>query len=666
MRNTLIKSFLSVGLFALISCSTYDMRLVRERAGANWGELEKVIERYELEGDLQKVKAVDFLIRNMPYHSYLDSEGLQRSKEWFRHVRHRSPDDYKMISDSLADIIDISAGMKRIWDVQVLDSAFLCDNIDMAFKVWREQPWGKNVDFDSFCENILPYRIGDEVPQSWRKEYYDRYHHIIDGFVSSADSLDIEDPAEAYKYVEYAMRDINPPLYTSISPFSFPHVGPETALYNSGTCLAMCDFMMYVCRSLGIPLTLNNRLNDGHHWTTCIGKNGDEHTMSYLYKPVVPNYADPVSDEVKTRVYRLRYAVNKEELGRMRRGREKLPLHFRIPLYENVTSHYTDQFVDELVIPDAWFKDNIYAGTVMYLCSIKKDSWTPEEFTRKGLLKTVFSDIQKGEVLCVAVNENGVYRPVTDPFMLVPYSDEVRFFVQDGIHENVVLKSKYHLERDENDYRQRMVGGVFEGALYPDFRNADTLLVISEKPDRLYTTAKVFDSGSYRYLRYRGAAGSFCGVAEITFYGEDGLPLEYLSVSGTSNIEDPKHEFFNVYDGNPSTSFEYPIEDGGWAGIELKEAARVSRIVYTPQNTVNYIYAGDEYELLYYDDGWKSLGVRTAVSDSLLFRNVPSGNLLYLKNHSAGVQEMVFTYEDGRQVFYGCGLYLPPAEDGFQ
>lgn len=38
----------------------------------------------------------------------------------------------------------------------------MVNHIEWAFKVWREQPWGKNVDFETFREYILPYRIGDE------------------------------------------------------------------------------------------------------------------------------------------------------------------------------------------------------------------------------------------------------------------------------------------------------------------------------------------------------------------------------------------------------------------------------------------------------------------------------------------------------------------------
>lgn len=44
-------------------------------------------------------------------------------------------------------------------------------------------------------------------------------------------------------------------------------------------------------------------------------------------------------------------------------------------------------------------------------------------------------------------------------------------------------------------------------------------------------------------------------------------------------------------------------------------------------------------------------GTTVANSDSLVY-NVPKGALLYLKNHSGGVDERIFEYVDGEQVFW--------------
>lgn len=48
--------------------------------------------------------------------------------------------------------------LTRKKDIEVVDSAFLVEHIEWAFKVWKEQPWGGNVNFEDFCEYILPYR----------------------------------------------------------------------------------------------------------------------------------------------------------------------------------------------------------------------------------------------------------------------------------------------------------------------------------------------------------------------------------------------------------------------------------------------------------------------------------------------------------------------------
>ena len=55
-------------------------------------------------------------------------------------------------------------------DVKFITSEYLINNIELAFKVWMEQPWGKNISFDVFCEEILPYRVGKEPLENWREK----------------------------------------------------------------------------------------------------------------------------------------------------------------------------------------------------------------------------------------------------------------------------------------------------------------------------------------------------------------------------------------------------------------------------------------------------------------------------------------------------------------
>ena len=69
-------------------------------------------------------------------------------------------------------------------------------------------------------------------------------------------------------------------------------------------------------------------------------------------------------------------------------------------------------------------------------------------------------------------------------------------------------------------------------------------------------------------------------------------------------------------------------------------------------NTYNFIYKGNLYELFYWGGGkWNSVGRQMAVSDSIVYSGF-QGALFYLKNHTAGKDERIFEYKDGKQIFW--------------
>lgn len=155
-------------------------------------------------------------------------------------------------------------------------------------------------------------------------------------------------------------------------------------------------------------------------------------------------------------------------------------------------------------------------------------------------------------------------------------------------------------------------------------------------------------------MRYKGADGCFCNISELAFYEntEDTIPL-YGEIIGTpGGFEDNTHEYLNAFDGNPDTSFDYIHPDGGWTGMDFGSPHRVEKVVYTPRNEVNFIYKGNLYELFYWGGGkWNSVGRQMAVSDSIVYSGF-QGALFYLKNHTAGKDERIFEYKDGKQIFW--------------
>ena len=115
---------------------------------------------------------------------------------------------------------------------------------------------------------------------------------------------------------------------------------------------------------------------------------------------------------------------------------------------------------------------------------------------------------------------------------------------------------------------------------------------------------------------------------------------------------DGSHEYTNAFDGETNTSFDHNTPDDGWTGIDLGTPQKITKIIYTPRNSANYIKNGQQYELFVSSkNGWESLGVQIPKADSLHYDNVPMGGLYYLKNYSEGKQERIFEIKDYAPIF---------------
>ena len=183
MKNiNLVISFVLV-LLITISCSTGDRRLEQALtfAGDNRAELEKVLAHYS--SDPQKLEAARFLMRNMPH--WYTYEGWQLDS--VRNLLTQDSLPVGLIKDMKKEPF---YSLPKVYDAQVITAAYLIENIDLAFDVWKKYPWNRNLTFDDFCELILPYRIADEPLTSWRKLYHDYYASVLDSVYQGEDVVE--------------------------------------------------------------------------------------------------------------------------------------------------------------------------------------------------------------------------------------------------------------------------------------------------------------------------------------------------------------------------------------------------------------------------------------------------------------------------------------------
>lgn len=625
-------------------------------AKSNRSELEKVLHHYQrTPDDSLKYKAARYLIENMPFYSYSVGEQLNNYKLyylWLKEGKGKSPEE---VADSVKKVFGPIGSTIRKRDILEIDSAYLCNNIEWAFKVWQEQPWGKNISFDCFCEYILPYRIDDEALAYWREIYYEKYNSLLDSLRIS-NTLDKEDPVVAASYLIERLPN-KEHIFTSVTPTAFGHIGPEYVQYLSGSCREVTDFGVYLFRALGIPcaidfIPMSGSGSAGHFWLVTWDKNGEDYKMDFPEPLQLVRKSWWYAMDMSAKMYRYTFSVNRELYESMAIYGEELYPFGRLPKFKDVTHGYAQYYKKEMKIPSEQIYKEKCDGKIAYLCLSSRDSWIPVDWTEYDRNNLVFRNLKKSSMMRVATYENGSLHFVTDPFIVDGWTNKSHYYSAGGEKQDVVLYAKSNIDT-ENLFRDRMIGGVFEGSNRADFADKDTLFLIQSKPYRLRTVVKSWSDKKYRYLRYVGPENASCNVAEIAFYEPNdtiALKGKVLGTPGCSQ-QDGSHEYTNAFDGKTWTSFDYIEPTGGWTGLDAGKEVQVDRIVYTPRNRDNYIRPGDTFELFYCDGDWKSAGMMIATTDSLVYRNIPKDVLLLLRNHTRGVDERIFVYENGTQAW---------------
>jgi len=392
----------------------------------------------------------------------------------------------------------------------------------------------------------------------------------------------------------------------------------------------------------------------GHFWLSYTDKEGELYAQDFP-ESVVPVRTSGFRSDPKVKAYRYTFSYNAERSKMMN---SLSPAFLRLcdnPMFEDVTYPYSDYYISEITVPRNRLYNRSLSKGIAYLCIAQHRSWTPVTWTvidRKGI---TFTDIQKGSIMRIATWENNSFTFQSDPFRIHPLTNEITFYKADNSVEVITVYTKF-TTIGEREFNERLLGGVFEASNDPEFVIKDTLFVINRVTDRLLIPAKSkLSQEKYRYVRYYGPEGSHCNISEIAFYEteHDSIPLsgKIIGTPGSLNPDDP-HEYTNVFDGKTTTSFDYKNPSGGWTGLDLGQPKTIIKIVYSPRNRDNYIRIGDQYELFYFDKEWKSKGIVISRSDSLFYKDVPKNTLLYLKNHTRGIQERIFTYENNKQIWW--------------
>ena len=158
-------------LFIWISCNRTgndNPRLEKalSLSGSNRQELEKVLHHFSQNpSDSLYLKAAIFLIENMPGHWSPSPKDFQSYLKRLDTLKNLSPLTRKILLTYPAEHPGLCPDFTPVEDIKQIKADFLIRHIRAVFALKTSCPWLAHIDFVTFCEYLLPYRIGREMPE---------------------------------------------------------------------------------------------------------------------------------------------------------------------------------------------------------------------------------------------------------------------------------------------------------------------------------------------------------------------------------------------------------------------------------------------------------------------------------------------------------------------
>lgn len=592
-------------------------------SGENRTELERVIRHYsQQEADSLELRAARFLIENMPGHYAPDAPVV---RQFQARMDSLYPDMGNVLRRPVFNLPMRLLGSQMAWrpveDIHVMKADYLIRHVDNALRMWRECPWLRQFSFDDFCEYVLPYRVANEPILE-----EDSTWHI---WQTAAQRL------EAYGYEPKTMgeyktlqRDL---LEHTIDDARMKrlHTGlPGRATY-SFECLDRCYYEVSRLRAIGIPCAVDFVPGWPHR--------SGRHYWHMVLEPFYQNRnssSEPLNARA-AKIYRMTYS--RQPIPWPTEG-ETVPALFRSPFCRDVTNEYVQ-------VSDVTCKVDGVSAQYAYLCIFNDLEWKPVAWTTVEGGKACFHDMGRGVIYLPVCFEGRQMKSIGHPFLLDMHGQTREFAPDKSKHVTLRFTRKYPVDERKIIWGEGLRGVQVEASDDPDFRTADTLCTIDHPNTALnYLTLRQDAPAAYRYWRLH-KEGSFLDVGEWELLDGQGRKLTPARVL---TCRDDDKTAPKAFDGNV---LEYALSPD-WFGADMGRRVTVSSMRVIPRTDDNGITPGHIYELYYYDtEGWKLSEAKRATADSIVFDKAPAGALYWLRDKTAGREERIFIYEQGRVIW---------------
>lgn len=688
-KNSLIITFF---LFLLWGCtSEVDKRVeaVLSISGSNRTELETVLNHYKNEP--QKLKAAKFLIANMRYHhSYYSVRNSRQhplldsltrvADSLFYHSVYLATDSFhngniQKLKDSIRTSFKEQSGRKvseqpvRIlwkddYDFHWITARQLIDHIDHVFGCKKRIGAIRRLSTEDFYEYVLPYR---SIPDNSLVDFSNVYSAFIDKYMADINKDSLQKVVGRYNFVIYQLRKFFPPY-----PYK-EEVGYQELFFNGfHDCIPIADYGVSMLRACGIPAAVEfnacyKQFQGRHYHGVVLDKN--RNWLAFNPESSIPT-SDNSSFDTKNvlNIYRFMFSEQKDAPFFLEKDGEYIPELFDSPFLKDVTSHLLETVT--LTLPYQKAGNNKLA----YLATFNSK-------TSSGIIPVTWGKINrtKQNVTFPSVIPDRYYFPVYyspfgksfsfgNSFYLNKEGEIEKNHVEERTDSATLLR-KFPIKQKLVDKAIKLIGTVIIASNEPSFHSCDTVGIIADTLQPYFQNIKLeMNRGPYQYYQIKttdeyphAALSELEFITDIRYGYKNIMPASSLpSFSPEDTLSEDKFEVRLMdeplerikwkaeYDGNPQTSPEpYPT-----IYFMLEKPQFVTKVRMMPLNANNSIVAGNQYELLYWDNGeWKKILSQQAKFNYITV-SIPIGSLLWLRNLTGGKEELPFYVDDnGRQKF---------------
>ena len=604
-------------------------------AGENRGEMEAVLKHYSAPEDKQKKKAAEYLIRYMPGHVSVSGNWKSYSDS-ISTIFSSGVTAAEKISRANAATTNYNPEFSQ--DIKTLTADYLIWNIDRSFEMWQNSPYLQHLNFDEFCETVLPYKCFEGQPADRWKDYAAEYGADIRERMSQIDEWRFGVRAAVENVNEAFGLDMSKPLLKpeglKDSPL-FDIEGIKNLPYN--TCLEMSKMGVILGRANGLPVNLEFLPNwplqeQSHYWNEFRAENGRE--FDYIPFEIKPQDAHHI-DKRRAKAYRKCYAPDRLLWQAMQDG-VKLPRPFSDPFIRDVSEKYN--LVSDIKVPIKGCRDK-YACLAVF----DNERWMPVQIGRIKGGKAYFKKVGR-EVLYIvlSLSDNGAQKGISGPFILdIKGNMQPITPLKNAGTQDITIDRKFPAFVHIWPFRETLTGFVLEASSTPDF---STCIEAARWEDTsLFSSDRYFKLDSpYRYWRIRGLWEGPITLAEFYFYS-NGERIKPVSIQG--------RQVDRLFDSNEVTSMW--LRTDIYAQVDFETPVLLDRAAVIRRGDGNCVKPGDTYQLYYWDDnGWTLFQEKEADDIRITFKDVPAGRLYRIRDITKGKQHRTFIYKDGKCVWY--------------